>query len=30
MGEKLDVFRGINSKNVRVPRKIGSKFFEVM
>jgi hypothetical protein len=30
MGEKLDVFRGLNSRNVRVPRKFGSKFFEVM
>jgi len=30
MGEKLSVFRGLNSKNVRVPKMFGSKFFEVM
>jgi hypothetical protein len=30
MGEKLSVFRGLNSKNIQVPEKSGSKFFEVM
>jgi hypothetical protein len=30
MGEKVDVFRGLVPENVRVPRKFGSKFFEVM
>jgi hypothetical protein len=29
-GEKLDVFRVLSSKNVRVPKMFGSKFFEVM
>ena len=29
-GKKVDVFRGINSKDVRVPKMFGSKFFEVM
>jgi hypothetical protein len=29
-GEKVDVFRGLNSRNVRVPKMFGSKFFEVM
>jgi hypothetical protein len=30
MGKLVDVFRGLISKNVRVPKMFGSKFFEVM
>jgi hypothetical protein len=30
MGKKVDVFRGLVPKNVRVPKMFGSKFFEVM
>jgi hypothetical protein len=30
MGKKVDVFRVLDLKNVRVPKMFGSKFFEVM